>query len=136
PDYVRKSQWEWAIGEVAVPAGATKVSIRFVSEDCEVALLTNEVLVSQAPLDLAPYFAKAASNGVVDYSSVPGAEVYVADDVVVAAENATKVEVISLSGVIAASADANSVNIAGLAEGVYVVRVTTAEGVAAAIIKK
>jgi len=136
PDYVRKSQWEWAIGEVAVPAGATKVSLRFVSSDCEVALLTNEVLVSQAPIDLSPYFAKAASNGVVDFSSVPGAEVYVADDVVVAAENATKVEVISLNGVIAASADANSVNIAGLAEGVYVVRVTTAEGVAAAIIKK
>lgn len=136
PDYVRKSQWDWAISEVAVPAGAKSVSLKFVSSDCSVALLLNEVLISKAPIDLTPYFGKAASNGVVDFSSVPGAEVYVADDVVVAAENATKVEVISLNGVIVASADANSVNIAGLAEGVYVVRVTTAEGVAAAIIKK
>lgn len=136
-DYVRKSQWEWAISEVAVPAGATKVSLKFVSEDCEVALLVNEVLVSKAPIDLAPYFAKAASNGVIDFaSSISLADVYVAGDEVVAAENASKVEVISLNGVVVASANANSVNISGVAEGVYVVRVTTAEGVAAAIIKK
>ncbi|MCQ2218235.1 MAG: T9SS type A sorting domain-containing protein [Paludibacteraceae bacterium] len=136
PTYVRKSQWEWAIGDVAVPAGATKFTLKFQSDDCAIALLVNQVLISQAAIDLAPFYGKAAGNDVADFSAAPAAEVYVDGDVVVAAENATNVEVIALNGAIVASANGNSVNISGLAEGVYVVRVASANGVAAAIIKK
>lgn len=137
PNYVRKSQWEWAIGEVAVPAGATKFDLRFTSKDCVATLLINEILIAKNKIDLSAYYGKAASNDVADFfASAPAAEVYVADGVVYAVENASSVEVISLNGTVVASAEANNVNISGLAEGVYVVRVTTANGVAAAIIKK
>lgn len=138
PSYVRKSLWDWAIAEVKVPAGAKSFDLKFDNSDCAaVRMLVNQVLVSKACIDLAPFYGNTGSNDVEDFFSAPSvAEVYVADGVVYAADNATSVEVISLDGALLASAKANSVNISGLASGVYVVRVATADGFAATIIKK
>ena len=138
PEAVRKSQWEWVQTSVAVPAGASKVSLKYISSDCEVALLVNQVMVSEGAIDLSTYFPKAASADVEDNvanTSVALANVYVAGDEVVAA-GASEVEVINLNAAVVASAKGEKVNISNLEQGIYVVRVKANGVEAGAVIKK
>lgn len=115
-------------GQIAVPAGATSVDIVFDNSDGEFNYMIDDLQLSTcASVDVEEAVAAKASivvtpNPATDVITVAGAE---------------KIEVISLSGAVVASANGEQANVAALAAGAYIVKATTAEGVAfATIIKK
>lgn len=73
-----------------------------------------------------------ASDAAISVSPVPATDVVVVNN-----EGVEKVEVVATTGAVVASANGNQVNVAALANGVYVIKAYTAEGVLfAKIIKK
>ncbi|HQJ89818.1 MAG TPA: T9SS type A sorting domain-containing protein, partial [Paludibacteraceae bacterium] len=125
-----KGAWNWVTAKVDVPNGAKSISINFGKK------VTFAYYVDQI------YLEKPAEClvGVDEVNSdLTAVAVYPnpVTDVVYAAENASKMEVISLTGAVMASANGSSVNVSGLAAGTYIVKVYTTNGVATqTIIKK
>ena len=111
--------------EIAIPSGATKVTLSFEHSDFPYAV--DDLMLS--------IFNNVENEDVVVLPTSK-AVIYVANDEVVS-PNAEKIEIISLAGAVVASANEASVNIAALPAGVYVVKVANAEGISVAkIIKK
>lgn len=125
-----KGAWNWVTAKVDVPNGAKSISINF-GKKVSFAYYVDQI-----------YLEKPAECvvGVDEVNSdLTAVAVYPnpVTDVVYAAENASKMEVISLTGAVTASANGSSVNVSGLAAGTYIVKVYTTNGVATqTIIKK
>lgn len=125
-DSVLQGSWRWETVSVNRPAGATSLSLTL-GKKVNFSYYVNQILVG------APGFSDVDESS----SSLEDAAVIYFDGESIVAEGATKVEVLSLNGVVLASANGSSVNASGLADGAYIVRAFSANGVTAkTIIKK
>ena len=121
--------WTNIKNEISVPAGATSFDIVFDNVNGKYGYLIDELQLSTcSQVDVEEAAADAKASIVVTPN--PATEV-------ITVAGAEKIEVIALNGSVVASANGEQANVAALAAGAYIVKATTAEGVAyATIIKK
>lgn len=135
-------KWTMESQEVAIPSGAKSFILKFNADKFDFAVdqieiggtfsTTIRTLVDGVQTVC---IVGGANSDVEEFSSIESGTITVypnpASDVASVNVNASKVEVISLTGAVVASAEGNSVSVSALAAGSYIIKAYTSNGVVA-----